>query len=462
MTVAFTHRLTALAAGPGRSRRSIRLRLTLIYGGLFLICGAALLAITYLLVDNASAGSFCSSGPGGRSACSFVGRAPSAARHGGPAQGVETSGNGPGSTTLPLTPAQARAMTRQMQAAAAGQHASEMRQLLLYSGVALAIMAAVSAGAGWLVAGRVLRPVRIITAAARDISATSLHRRLALTGPHDELKQLGDTFDGLLARLEASFAAQRQFAANASHELRTPLAWQRTLVQVALADPDAGFESLRAACERVLASGAHQERILEALLTLSRGQAGLDKREPFDLATLAGHVLHARQSDAQDRQLAIHSALAPAPATGDLRLAERLIANLADNALAHNTPGGCIEIVTGIRNSHAVLSVINTGPVVPAAAVDRLLQPFQRLGSDRTGHGEGLGLGLSIVQAITQAHGATLTIRPQPGGGLHAEVSFPPPSSVPGTHAGGERPQPAEPAGQPAKPTPATSPARRP
>jgi signal transduction histidine kinase len=274
--VALHRRLAALAAGPGRSRRSIRIRLTLIYGGLFLICGAGLLAITYVLVDNATAGSFCSTGPGGRSACSFVGAAPSAARHG--AQRLETSGNGPGPATL--TPAQARAVTRQMQAAADDQHASEMRQLLFYSGVALAIMAAVSAGLGWLVAGRALRPLRAITAAARDISATSLHRRLALDGPGDELKELGDTFDGLLARLEASFAAQRQFVGNASHELRTPLALQRTLVQVALADPDGDFESLRAACQRVLASGAHQERILEALLPCPAGRPAWTNANP--------------------------------------------------------------------------------------------------------------------------------------------------------------------------------------
>jgi signal transduction histidine kinase len=462
MTVALTHRLTALALGSRRSRRTVRLRLTLIYGGLFLICGAGLLGITYVLVDNATAGYFSSTGPGGRTIAGFAGPAAGAGKHGNPPAGTQFIKTGPGSTTVTLTPGQARAVTRQIEAMAASQHASEMRQLLIYSGVALAIMAAASAGLGWLVAGRVLRPLRTITAAARDISATSLHRRLALTGPDDELKELGDTFDALLARLDASFAAQRQFAANASHELRTPLAWQRTLVQVALADPEADFESLRAACERVLASGAHQERILEALLTLTRGQAGLDKREPFDLATLAGHVLRARQPGAQDRQLAIHSALAPAPATGDPRLAERLIANLADNALRHNVPGGYIEIVTGTKNSRAVLSVINTGPVVPAAAVDRLLQPFQRLGADRTGHGEGLGLGLSIVQAITRAHGATLTLRPQPAGGLHAEVSFPEPSPAAGTHAGAERPQPAEPSSQPAQPTPAASPARRP
>jgi signal transduction histidine kinase len=458
--VALSHRLTVLAAGPGRSRRSIRLRLTLIYGGLFLVCGAGLLAITYLLVDSATSGYYSSTGPG-RSVGGFAGAPPGAGKDGSLPQDLQVSGPGVKSAAIKLTPGQARAVARQMEAAAAGQHASEMRQLLTYSGAALALMAAVSAGLGWIVAGRVLRPLRTITATARDVSATSLHRRLALDGPHDELKELGDTFDGLLARLEAAFAAQRQFAANASHELRTPLAWQRTLVQVALADPGADAKSLRAACERVLASGAHQERILEALLTLSRGQAGLGQREPFDLATLAGRVLRSRQSDAHDRQLAIHSALASAPASGDPRLAERLIANLADNALLHNVPGGHLKVITGTKNSRAVLSVINTGPVVPAAAVGRLLQPFQRLGTDRTSHGEGLGLGLSIVQAITQAHGATLTIRPQPSGGLHAEVAFPEPSSAPRTHAGAERPQPAEPVGQPAQPTPAASPARR-
>jgi signal transduction histidine kinase len=459
MTVALTHRLAALAAAPGRPRRTIRLRLTLIYGGLFLICGAGLLAITYALVSNATAGYFSATGPNGHTITGLVSGAPSPGKHGSPSQGLQVRRNWSGPTALKLSPAQERAVTRQMQAAADSQHASEMRQLLAYSGVALAIMAAISAGLGWIMAGRVLSPLRAITAAARDISATSLHQRLALDGPDDELKELGDTFDGLLARLEASFAAQRQFVANASHELRTPLALQRTLVQVALADPDADSESLHAACARVLASGAHQERILEALLTLTRGQAGLDQREPFDLAALAGHALRARQADARDRQLAIHSALAPAPATGDPRLAERLIANLADNALRHNTPGGYVEVVTGTRNSRAVLSVINTGPVVPAAAVDRLLRPFQRLGPDRTGHGDGLGLGLSIVQAIAQAHGATLTIRPHPGGGLRAEVSFPPPSTA-SSHASAERPQPAEPAGQNTQPAPATSSAR--
>src|SRR5499433_2406674 len=309
------HRLAALAATPGRSRRSIRVRLTLIYGGLFLICGAGLLGITYALVDNATAvGFFSSTGPGGRTVVGgFVGAAPDAGKHGSAPQGLQVSGSGAKSTKLKqFTPEQARFVTQKMQAAAASQHASEMRQLLSYSGVALAIMAAISAGLGWLVAGRVLGPLRTITAAAKDISATSLHRRLALTGPDDELKELGDTFDGLLARLQASFTAQRQFVANASHELRTPLALQRVLSQVALADPDASAEILRAAHERVLAAGAEQEQLIEALLTLARGQAGLGTRVPFDLAEIAGQVLGARRPAAELRGLDVHAALSVA------------------------------------------------------------------------------------------------------------------------------------------------------
>jgi signal transduction histidine kinase len=410
------------------SRRSLRLRLTLLYGGLFLVCGAALLSITYVLVSNATAGFFTARGPGGSITHGYVSGSPRAAGSGA-GSGLAATKNNARSMAISLSPRQAREVARETQALAASQHAAELHQLLIKSGLGLTIMAVVAVVLGWVVAGRVLRPLRTITAAARDISATSLHRRLELGGPNDELKALGNTFDDLLGRLEASFRAQRQFVANASHELRTPLAWQRTLVQVTLADPDADAASLRAAHERVLVSGEQQERIIEALLTLSRGQAGLDRREPFDLAALAGQVAAARRSEAQDRQLGLHTALAAAPAAGDPRLAERLAANLVDNALRHNVPGGYVEVVTGAGAGGSVLSVINTGPVVPAEAVGRLLQPFQRLGADRTGHGEGVGLGLSIVQAIAQAHGADLVIRPQPAGGLRAEVTFPRPAS---------------------------------
>jgi signal transduction histidine kinase len=241
-----------------------------------------------------------------------------------------------------------------------------------------------------------------------------------------ELKELADTIDGLLARLEASFNGQRQFIANAAHELRTPLARQRVISQVALADPHASIRSLRAAHERVLASGAQQHQLIDALLTLARGQAGPDKHEPFDLAAVTSKVLAAHQPEAQRRNLALHAALGPAPAAGSPRLAEQLAANLIDNALRHNRSGGRVEVTTGTRDSCGILAVANTGPAVPATAIERLFQPFQRLGTDRTSHGDGLGLGLSIVQAIAETHGASITARPQPEGGLFVEVSFPP------------------------------------
>ena len=373
-----------------RPRRTVRLRLTLWYGGLFLVSGAALLAVTYVLVVRA-----------------FVG---------------PTAGNalcGPGGGCHAMGAQQARSM-------AMAENGPVLHELLTRSEMALTVMAVLSIALGWLVAGRALRPLRplrTITAAARHISVTSLSERLALRGPHDELKELGDTFDGLLARLEASFRAQRQFIANASHELRTPLARQRVISQVALADPGATVESLRKAHERVLAAGAEQQQLIDALLTLARGQAGLPEREPFDLAAVTGTVIAARQGEAAERKLTLHAALGAAPAAGDPRLAERLVANLLDNALRYNVPGGRVDVSTATRDGRAVLSVINTGPAVPPAAVDRLFQPFQRLAAERVSR-EGFGLGLSIVHAIAEMHGASITASPQPEGGLAIEVAF--------------------------------------
>jgi signal transduction histidine kinase len=388
-------RRTSAALRAGRARHTVRLRLTLWYGGLFLICGTALLAVTYGLVLQA-----------------FTGNSASNALCQAPRSGCSTIG-----------PGQARSIALQ-------EHAAVLHELLTRSAIALAVTAALSLGLGWFIAGRVLRPLRTITATARGISAASLGERLALGGPRDELRELGDTFDALLARLEASFTAQRQFIANASHELRTPLARQRVISQVALADPDATTETLRAAHERVLASGAQQEQLIEALLTLARGQAGLDKQETLDLAALTRQVLAARRSEAEQRNLALHADLRPARAAGSPRLAERLAANLVDNALRHNVRGGRIEVTTSTRNSRAVLCVASTGTRIPAEAADRLFQPFQRLGPDRTSRGEGTGLGLSIVRAIADAHGASITARPQPAGGMLVEVTFPDPGTA--------------------------------
>jgi signal transduction histidine kinase len=314
---------------------------------------------------------------------------------------------------------------QQLSKLAAQQRTAELNQLLEESGIALAIMAVVSIGLGWLVAGRVLRPLRTITAAARSVSASSLHARLALAGPDDELKELGDTFDGLLARLEAAFGAQRQFVANASHELRTPLARQRTLIEVALADPQPSVTGLQDVCERVLATGEQQERLIEALLTLARSQRGLDRREPVDLAAITDEVVLTRRPETQSRGLTVAAKLGPAPALGDARLAERLVANLFDNAVLHNVAHGSIEVATATQDGHAVLSVSNTGPVIERGEVSRLFQPFQRSGIDRTGGRDGLGLGLSIVGAIAAAHGAWLRANERPGGGLGIQVGFP-------------------------------------
>jgi signal transduction histidine kinase len=315
----------------------------------------------------------------------------------------------------------------------AAQRATDSHQLLVNSAIALAIVAVLALLAGWLVAGRMLRPIRTITRKARRISSTSLHERLALDGPQDELKELGDTLDDLFGRLDAAFDAQRQFVANASHELRAPLTRQRALIQVALADPDANFTSLRMAHERVLASEQHLEQMIDALLALTRGQAGLERREHLDLATLAAQVLRTRDSETTNLGLYVRATLAPAPTAGDPRLVERLIANLLDNAIRHNIPQGHIEIATGARNQQAFLTVTNSGPTIPPEEVPRLMQPFQRLHGTRTNHGSGNGLGLAIVDAIAAAHRATLSAQPRPDGGLAVEVTFPfkPPSMRP-------------------------------
>ncbi len=403
--------LTGLASHPRLRPRTVRLRLTLLYGGLFLASGAGLLAITNALVRHNTSVAL----PKGlRGASIAVTKSPTTA-----IQSLHQLG--------PLAPGASGSTAA---SAAAVAHAAVLHQLDVQSGIALCVMAAVSAALGWIVAGRVLRPIDTITTAVHRITATNLHERLALEGPDDELKQLGDTFDQLLSRLERSFDAQRQFVANASHELRTPLTRQRTVAQVALADPDASVESLRTAHQQILASGAQQERMIEALLTLTRGQAGLERHDVFDLATVTNHVLMTRRAEAERRGIVVCSELSSTPMQGDPRLIERLVTNLMDNALRHNLAGGEVEIVTASHLGHAVLSVSNTGPIVPATAVDRLLQPFQRLGPDRASHDEGLGLGLSIVQAIVEAHGAVLTLQPQPGGGCTVEVRFPAPTTI--------------------------------
>jgi signal transduction histidine kinase len=397
-------------------RRTIRLRLTLLYGCVFVVCGAALLAANYALVAHQYTGDF------------FIKTAkrPAAAQilSGSVASGKTVKvGPGqippkilfPGLVITQPTPSPTEIVQQAHAASTAALH-----QLLVDSFLALALMAMVSVWLGWLVAGRALRPLRTITNAAREISASDLHRRLALSGPNDELKELAATFDGLLARLEASFEAQRRFVANASHELRTPLTLERALVEVALADPDASTGSLRATLEKVLDASRQQEQLIEALLMLSRSQRGLDIHQPVDLSAIAGDAAEGIGND-----LLVETELDPAKTSGDPALVERLVANLVGNAVRHNVDHGWVSISTTTRRGKAVLSVSNSGPVVPPEELERLFQPFQRLDGRRDAGRDGLGLGLSIVEAIATAHGAEVVVRARRDGGLDVEVSFP-------------------------------------
>lgn len=305
------------------------------------------------------------------------------------------------------------------------QQSADMAGLLAVSWLALAVSAVASAFLGWFAAGRVLRPLRQMTAAAQAISAGNLHQRLAVRGPDDEFKQLGDTIDDLLARLEAAFAAQRRFVANAAHELRTPLTLERTLLQVALADPEASTARLRAACEELLVSGRNQERLLEALLTLATSERGLQHRDALDLARLVEDAAEGTRTEVERRRLDLTLMLAPAPVRGDRALIERLIANLLDNAVDHNHEQGWVRVMTGADSERAVLRVANSGPAISSDEVGRLFEPFQRGGSERTVANGHSGLGLSIARAIVAAHDGEIEAEPELGGGLVVTVSLP-------------------------------------
>ncbi|MGV9386972.1 sensor histidine kinase [Nonomuraea sp. NPDC003707] len=297
-------------------------------------------------------------------------------------------------------------------------------QLLMGSAVALVILIPVALALGWYVAGRFLHPLRAITSTAKVISAGNLDRRLDLGEPTDELTELGHTLDDLFARLQASFDAQRHFVANASHELRTPLAGLRTLLEVALADPDADTDTLRSACQEALALGGHQERLVQALLALATSERGVTRWDTFDLAHVVEGVLAARRDQAAETGIDLAEHLTPAVTAGDPRLIESLVANLIDNAIRHNHADGQVKVTTQTSGTQVALTVTNSGPVIPDDQIQRLFQPFQKLAPDRNGRHDGYGLGLAIANAVTRAHHATLTTRARPEGGLAITVRF--------------------------------------
>lgn len=443
-------------------RRTARLRLTALYGGLFLLSGVALVGSTYVLFQRATASrtpqlprvphtpSIQSlPRPELPQALFQLSQAQHAVAHDQNQLKTLPLGFGGGRSQLSLNPlspvlardehqlvhdqqklgqaahqlAQAVHQAAQAGAIQAAQRATDSHLLLVDSAIALAVVALLALLAGWLIAGRMLRPIRTITGKARRISSTSLHERLALDGPEDELKELGDTLDDLLARLEAAFEAQRRFVAHASHELRTPLTRERTLVQVALDDPSTP-EVWRSTGQKLLASNREQETLIEALLTLASSESGVDHAERVDLAAIADRVLRARPGT-ENLGLHVHTALAAAPLDCDPRLLERLVANLVDNAFRHNVEAGHVSISTTTKDGKAVLTMTNTGPRIPPTELDRLFQPFQRLNPNRIHHKKGHGLGLSIVRAIATAHAATITAQPSPDGGVAIQVAFP-------------------------------------
>jgi signal transduction histidine kinase len=384
--------------------RTVRVRLTLLYGILFFVSGAVLLAITSGVV---------------------VARSSSQAAP-APHQAL------PGTA---LAQAQARiqalqAQLQNMQAQAASQPGQDRLrgQLLIASLIALAIMTVISVALGWLVAGRALRPVREMTAAAQRISEDSLDERLALRGPKDELKELGDTIDGLLERLEAAFNAQRRFVANASHELRTPLTTMRAAIDVALAKPEPAPPQTVALAGRLHTELDRIERLLEAFLVLARAQhRSMPGHAVLPLDYMVGSALADQFAAIRAMNLTVQdtSSQGGAWVAGSPALLSRMVENVIDNAVCHNTPGGWIAITTSARGGGARLVVENGGQVLDQQQVAELSQPFRRLEADRIGTDKGSGLGLSIVAAIAEAHGGTLDLRARPGGGLRVCVELP-------------------------------------
>ncbi|MEV6303260.1 HAMP domain-containing sensor histidine kinase [Actinoplanes sp. NPDC051861] len=361
---------------------SHRARFTLLYAAVFVASGAALLVLTFLLFE------------GNRS---------------------ETVPAGSQNPQSGLAAAQRRIAVLEQQLT--DTHQQQTRQLLAGAAVALVVMAGVSLVLGRMLARRVLRPLRVITGATRRISAESLDRRLAVSGPDDEVKDLADTIDELLERLEASFTAQRRFVANAAHELRTPLATMRASADVAVAKPDPAPGTV-ALADRVRLQLDRVEHLLDGFLVLARAQHGPPAdTEPVDLGELIGATL------AVPEDLTVTTDVAPGSVVrGNPVLLARLVENVLDNAVTHNRPGGWIAVRTSAGADRATLTVETGGPVLDQGEVDRLARPFERLGAERVGSS---GLGLSIVAAIARAHGGRLVLTARPEGGLRVVVELP-------------------------------------
>jgi signal transduction histidine kinase len=383
-------------------RRTVRLRLTLLYGSLFVVSGAALLGITYLLMRHASG-----------EVVQVTGTELAPPRGGG------------GPAVAPsLEPLQVQAQRLLVQADR--QRAEQLHQLLVQSGIALTIMAVVSVGLGWLVAGRVLRPLRTMVVTTRRISERNLDQRLGLQGPEDELKDLGDTIDGLLSRLQAAFQAQRRFVANASHELRTPLSMMRTSLDVATGKPGPLPPQLTALEGKLREGLDRADRLLGDFLVLARAQQGaLPDQAGVSLSRIVATAVDQRGDAIRDRGISLRQELEAVELTGSASLLAHMVDNLVDNAIRHNQPSGWIRVETRSDQQLARLVVENGGSLLDQRTVEGLTEPFRRLGVARTVSEGGVGLGLSIVAAIVVAHRGRLELHARRQGGMRVVVELP-------------------------------------
>ncbi len=300
-----------------------------------------------------------------------------------------------------------------------------LREIIFQSGIALTVMTIVAIGIGWVMSGRVLRPVQRITAVARRLSERNLHERIALQGPNDELKELADTFDMMLSRLDNAFVNQNRFIANASHELRTPLTIMRTEIDVTLSDPQASIDDLRAMADTIRTAVDRSERLIEGLLLLARSEQRIEHITRIDLADAVTLALGQVAAEVRTLNLSVTTDLMPAVTEGNRPLIERLVANLIENAVRHNHQGGWLRVSTHGNDTHAYLRVVNSGVVVPPAEIEGLFLPFRRLHGERTQSQRGVGLGLSIVQAITVAHNGVINAQAVDGGGLLVDIALP-------------------------------------
>jgi signal transduction histidine kinase len=382
-------------------RHSVRARIALACAGLFLVTGALFVTATYQLIEHSLG--------------------PSTSRH-IPAALIPLCKKADGNPDLKAS----SALLDQCQyfLGATNQRITDLHEVLVWSLAGLAVGTVVAGILGWAIGRRILLPLRKLTVAAQRASTEHLDERIRLDGPQDELKQLSDTFDDMLDRLDRAFVSQRRFVANASHELRTPLTSMRTLIDVAMAKPERTTDQLETLVGRVRTALDQAESLINGLLTLARSDRGVTSRQLVDLEAAAQDAIDQVESTARSAEIAFEADLSPSPTIGDRVLLERLVANLVDNAVHYNRPGGSVTVLAGSDHDESYITVTNTGPTVPASLVDSLFEPFTRL-DGRAGNGQGVGLGLSIVASVVKAHRGRLIATALPNGGMNISVRLP-------------------------------------